>query len=298
MATYNGEKYIEEQLDSIRKQNCKVDEVLIRDDISTDKTAEIIEKYIKKYNLNNWSFFINRMNLGWRQNFTQLLNETTGDIIFLSDQDDVWDFNKVSNMMNIFENSNKVEVLVSDYEQKIIGNALPANMDKLEELNIKNNLFLINSDIKNYFIGRPGWTFAIRKNIIPEYDDIRTKATTKSHDSLIWQISLSRGTLYHLRQITGTWTLHEDSAMAVEKKKIMTSKNLAAYFRDEVIILECLLKGTNKNKPLYASLKKLKIIDESRLDVLKSKSLAVLIKRMIHYPSVKSVIGDLIRIYD
>ena len=60
LTTYNGGKYILEQLESIRCQTCQVDEVLIFDDGSTDRTPELVIKYIKENNLVNWLFTVNQ----------------------------------------------------------------------------------------------------------------------------------------------------------------------------------------------------------------------------------------------
>ena len=90
MTTYNGEKYVEEQLDSIRVQTRKADEVLIFDDQSSDKTVKIIQHYIDDNKLNNWKITVNAVNKGWRKNFFDGIQETSGDVIFLCDQDDIW----------------------------------------------------------------------------------------------------------------------------------------------------------------------------------------------------------------
>ena len=85
IATYNGEKYIKEQLDSIINQIKEDDEIVISDDNSTDRTLEIINSYkdkrIKIYHSNARNF---------KKNFENALGNANGDIIFLSDQDDVW----------------------------------------------------------------------------------------------------------------------------------------------------------------------------------------------------------------
>ena len=90
MATYNGEVFIKEQLDSILKQLSHNDEVIISDDGSTDRTIEIIKSYkdkrIKLFHSTKKNFVFN---------FENALNGATGDIIFLSDQDDIWFNDKV-----------------------------------------------------------------------------------------------------------------------------------------------------------------------------------------------------------
>jgi len=91
IATYNGEKYIREQLESILCQLDKEDEVIISDDSSTDSTIAII----KDINDNRVKIFYNKKK-GVNNNFSNALNQSKGDIIFLSDQDDIWMPNKVA----------------------------------------------------------------------------------------------------------------------------------------------------------------------------------------------------------
>lgn len=90
MASYNGAKYIGEQLDSIIKQLNDGDEIIISDDGSTDETIQIIERInsplIKLFR----NHFRNHI-----LNFEFALKQATGDLIFLADQDDVWIENKV-----------------------------------------------------------------------------------------------------------------------------------------------------------------------------------------------------------
>lgn len=69
MATYNGEKYIETQLASIRSQTHQPDEVLICDDGSTDATVALVAAFIDRYQLHNWTVEVNPHNLGWKRNF-------------------------------------------------------------------------------------------------------------------------------------------------------------------------------------------------------------------------------------
>ena len=65
ISTYNGEDYIERQLDSIKNQTRPADEVLIIDDCSTDNTVNIIRRYIEKNDLCSWKFEVNNQNKGW-----------------------------------------------------------------------------------------------------------------------------------------------------------------------------------------------------------------------------------------
>ena len=92
MATYNGEKYLRQQIDSILAQLSEQDEIIISDDGSTDLTKEIIQSY----NDPRIKIFSNRVCHGVNANFNNALKHAKGDYIFLSDQDDVWVEGKVS----------------------------------------------------------------------------------------------------------------------------------------------------------------------------------------------------------
>ena len=107
MATYNGEKYIKEQIDSILPQLSKNDEIIISDDSSTDDTLSIIRSFndhrIKIFSGCNFHSPIS--------NFENALKYAKGDYIFLSDQDDVWLDNKVERMMEALK---QYSLVVSD----------------------------------------------------------------------------------------------------------------------------------------------------------------------------------------
>ena len=100
LATYNGEKFIQEQLNSILCQIGEEDEVIVSDDFSNDKTLEIIrginDKRIKIFQNNLYKkpqkFSFEQITL----NFENAIRHANGDLIFLCDQDDIWHTNKTS----------------------------------------------------------------------------------------------------------------------------------------------------------------------------------------------------------
>jgi glycosyltransferase involved in cell wall biosynthesis len=113
MCTYNGEKYIKEQLDSILNQSLPVDEIIICDDGSNDKTIEIIEQ-VKLENPNKISLYINQTNLGSNKNFEKAISICTGDYIFLSDQDDLWKKDKAKKIIEHFSQNESLEGVFSN----------------------------------------------------------------------------------------------------------------------------------------------------------------------------------------
>lgn len=93
MATFNGGRYLREQLDSILNQLTLEDELIISDDGSTDETCQIIKEYTQ---LDNRIKFVEGPRKGVIANFNHAIQQSKGDIIFLADQDDVWLPNKVA----------------------------------------------------------------------------------------------------------------------------------------------------------------------------------------------------------
>lgn len=103
LASFNGEKYIKEQLESILQQTMLPYEIVISDDGSTDKTLLIVKEIINKYAHIPVRFIVLRNNYdhGVRSNFENALCNTTGDLVFLCDQDDIWLPNKIKIMTTI-----------------------------------------------------------------------------------------------------------------------------------------------------------------------------------------------------
>ncbi|KGM45898.1 glycosyltransferase family 2 protein [Neobacillus niacini] len=111
MATYNGEKYLEQQIDSILMQLGSEDELIISDDHSSDQTIAIIERYLK--NDQRVKLFTNEES-GVTSNFENAIKRTQNDIIFLSDQDDIWKPEKVKTVKSYYEKHPNIQMIMSD----------------------------------------------------------------------------------------------------------------------------------------------------------------------------------------
>lgn len=88
MATYNGAEYLRAQLDSIVGQDYPVSELIVQDDGSTDATVSILREYERRFPFVR--VYINKENLGFTENFRTACLRATGQLVALSDQDDVW----------------------------------------------------------------------------------------------------------------------------------------------------------------------------------------------------------------
>jgi glycosyltransferase involved in cell wall biosynthesis len=107
LPTYNGEKFLREQIDSILLCLSDHDELLVRDDNSSDKTKGILTSYSDS----RIKLLLSNENIGLVKSIDNLLSLAKGDFIFLSDQDDIWLPNRISSVMPYFQN---YDIVVSD----------------------------------------------------------------------------------------------------------------------------------------------------------------------------------------
>lgn len=159
MATYNGQEYIKEQLDSILLQIGMDDEVIISDDGSTDNTLEIIESYQDERITLYKNSFKNVV-----LNFEFVINKAKGSHIFLSDQDDIWHKDKVKTYMESFAENPNIILVISDLQ--IIdkkGNAL----DKVFYKNKFTNNLVENIFVNNFIGCAMAFKSCTKKTFLP-----------------------------------------------------------------------------------------------------------------------------------
>lgn len=139
IATYNGEVYLNEQLNSILKQTIIPDEVVISDDNSNDNTLHILNNF-----KNNAPFevrILQNKKRGFNTNFENALINTTGDIIFICDQDDVWLEHKIEKIVDQFNLYPELYLVIHDLEF-CDSNLNPIGQTKIERF--KNQKYLLN----------------------------------------------------------------------------------------------------------------------------------------------------------
>lgn len=115
IATFNGARYLDAQLRSIEHQTLKPDEIVISDDSSCDNTLKIITDFQQTTEI-DVRISSNPHRLGFVKNFERAISLCSGDLIFLSDQDDVWYPNKISTIASIFVEHPKTHVCIHDQD--------------------------------------------------------------------------------------------------------------------------------------------------------------------------------------
>ena len=115
LCTYNGAVYLKEQLESIAAQTRTPDELVISDDQSTDDTLRLIEEFAATAGF-PVRLSVNEANLGIAKNFEKAISLCRGDVIVLSDQDDVWHSDKLESIERIFAAKPQLSLVFSNAE--------------------------------------------------------------------------------------------------------------------------------------------------------------------------------------
>ncbi len=165
IASYNGAEFLTEQLESIRTQTLPPDELIICDDRSKDNTVEVARNYIKEHSLEGiWRITVNEQNMGYADNFDNAAKQATGDLIFFSDQDDVWNPDKIEIMNKIMAEHPECKVLCTDYTPWYTGeNAPKAPKSVMDRMPDNGELATVRLKKRSVYIGALGCCMCVRK---------------------------------------------------------------------------------------------------------------------------------------
>lgn len=305
MATYNGEKYIEEQLLSIINQTQQIDEIIIVDDKSSDDTVKIIKQFIIDNNTYNLILIQNDENLGYRRNFKKALSIAKGDYIFLSDQDDIWEINKVEEMIRLMSTNPQIQVLASSFafidEKSNVVNSDSKNNHGLYIRNVKNEAIVsvsFNDMLKHNAF--QGCSLVIRKSINLLFQRCFTEEIY--HDSLINLLASMQNGLYFYNKELFRYRIHEGNAVGINKSENDDELYKRCIFANNIInninILEKVLPEFSQYQPDY---KEKRIFCIEHIKCLKNKKILKLLLQNFnpYYHDIKGYkarIGDLLYI--
>ncbi len=208
LAAYNGEKYIKEQLDSIAVGLLPCDELIISVDPSTDNTYKIAEDFSK-----NKLFAVKVVlgaGVGVVKNFEHAIGYTTGDIVVLSDQDDIWHPDKLNMIRKAFEE----DILMCTHDGDIVD----------EQLSVKNSIYnlygnynsLFKNIIKNSFIG---CTLAFNGEFIRSSIPM---PNVPMHDWFLALKAIKNGKIVRLEKKLISYRRHQNTATGINKTSLLT----------------------------------------------------------------------------
>lgn len=208
MATYNGAKYIREQLDSFESQTRQPDELVVCDDGSTDSTVSVIEAFAKIASF-NVRLYQNTKNLGYTQNFGKAMELCTGDLIFLSDQDDVWFEQKIQRVLAEAEFHPNIAVFIHD------SRITHSDLSPTSTTNLTNNIRM--GKFRKYFI--TGSTTVLRTKILKLL--LPLPHTVNGHDVWIHEFAEAAKVKIIIPEILGFRRRHDKATSAQSFSSMM-----------------------------------------------------------------------------
>lgn len=279
VALYNGARFIVEQLDSIRNQTLSPDKVVFCDDGSKDNTVQIVNEYIKEYSLeNSWFLYQNEVNLGYIKNFYKAISLCDTDLVFLSDQDDIWKNDKIEKMTKIMQERSEISLLSCKYG--IIdadGNEQHSIVEPESNENEEINAVGVEDIMRAY--RWPGMLMCLRKtffnNILCSIENCDV-----AHDFMFACLSADIGAFYEYNYV-GAYHRRHDNNTAREEHRVFKLLNLERKLYDISVtqklwtsFLEAELTISHNTRSVMQE--RLELL-EKRADALKNKKLLKII---------------------
>lgn len=293
MCTYNGAQYIREQLDSIVNQTKLPSEIIVFDDASTDDTVAILSEYKTAYPQIHWDIRVNEKNAGWRVNFKNCLEQASGDVIFLADQDDIWMSDKLAVMTRALLQKPEIEVLVSDYTPFYMDGSIDHGIEVETEGTKTVSPLPAN---KNFLhCARPGCTFALKKEALVDF--FACWQPHFAHDATFWRTTALKGTLYRIDYSSILFRRHSSNASSNQNRRISAAERnseqkVLYLYRDCIETLKTLPLST-KN---VATLAKVSKWNEKRIALYEKPTIwkwIGLCVNISYYPWIKAYLKDL-----
>ncbi|MGN7148000.1 glycosyltransferase [Arthrobacter sp. SAFR-179] len=236
MAAYNGAQHIHEQLDSILAQLTDHDEVIIVDDGSTDGTRE----WLTNLHDPRVKAHFNEENLGYVRNFEKALQLSTGEVVMLSDQDDLWLPGRVEALIRALENAEAVASNFSYFE---------GSPRKLEQLRLKEgtgghrirNLIRLWIGVIPYY----GCAMAFRRTFIQSSLPF-PPFLYETHDQWLAMLANVRGTMAHLERETLSRRLHANNTTP------KTFRGIPTILKSRWMLSKAFVEAVRRSKALQS----------------------------------------------
>ena len=286
MTVYNGELYIEKQLKSILNQTYNIDEIIIINDCSNDSSIELIEKINSK----KVKIIKNELNQGVVASFFKGINLATNECIFLADQDDIWELNKVEKYVEKFKSNDRIGVLTSSY-RLIDCNDKVINKKKYP---LYKEGFVKLEDVlgKNIF---PGCTIAFRKEYKKYFTTLNRNIYI--HDWYLVLISSYKGTLYYFDEILFNYRIHDNNTIGLNtsyKPKYGLAKRIKSL-KNKISLYKYLINNIDFNLEDNILINRYILLNKNRLKAIEKKSFSILTKNVLLNKSIyniRLIIGD------
>lgn len=215
LATYNGEKYLKEQIDSILNQTYSNIRLVISDDCSKDNTREIIKEYEEKDD--RVISYFHEKNLGYVKNFEFLLTKVENEIYMLSDQDDVWLPTKIEHTYNKMVETN-ADLVFTDLE--VVDENLKIMYPSFNDyMKLSRKIKKYKNDYRLQYLYNcvTGCTLMSKKKFLDMILPIPTQSKYAIHDTWIATAIANNGKVEYLDEKTILYRQHGNNQVGTEK---------------------------------------------------------------------------------
>lgn len=275
VALYNGARFIEQQLDCFRSQTRQPEKVVFCDDGSKDNTVELVREYIKKYSLeDSWFLYENDVNLGYIKNFYKAISLCDADLVFLSDQDDIWKSDKIEKMTNIMQQRSDISLLSCQYgiinaegdEMHSVVESAASESEEIKPVRVE--------DIMRAYRW-PGMVMCIRKTF---FDDIlpSIEKCDVAHDFMFACLSADKNAFYEYEYV-GAYHRRHDNNTAREEHRVFKLLNLERKLFDIAVTQKLWTNFLQAELPISDDTKSTMY---NRLDLLKKREHALKDKKL------------------
>ena len=258
MATYNGEKYIKEQIDSILNQTYSNFDLYICDDASNDDTVKILKEYEKKDK--RIKLVLNRVNVGARKNFEKLLKLVKSKYFMFSDQDDVWLEDKIEITFSKLQRTNSdlvfTDLCVVDENLNVINNSF----NTLKKYDNKIKKCVGSGELVFLYNTVTGCTILSKSKWIEEYLTLKCNFKNVLHDHILPLLISQKGKVSYLDTSTILYRQHGNNEVGVKRytDRLDSFKKVRSHLIDVKLNL---LKFYNENINIFNDDKKKLIYD-------------------------------------
>lgn len=247
LCTYNGERFLREQLDSIINQTYSEIELIAVDDCSTDNTVAILEEYAQKFAF--VKAFKNEVNLGYIRNFEKAMRLCSGNLIALSDQDDIWDLNKIEKLTSAIGNN----LLIYHDSEFIDQDGYRLNRKMSDIMNLYRG---DEPEVFIFFNCISGHSILMKRELI---DEVLPFPNAYFHDWWIAYVATNLGNIDFLNETLVKYRQHEkaDTNILKRERKTDSSKKLSSDQKQNKKIQwlkSCAEYPKNKNPELINSI--------------------------------------------
>lgn len=229
MATYNGEKYLREQIDSIISQTFTDWRLFIRDDVSTDNTVNIIREYaIKDSRIH--LIEDNLGNLHVSRNFEQALSHCKAPYSMFADQDDVWFENKIEVSLSFIKEVSSIDIPILVFSNSILAS------ESLEDEFGNNYKFTEEPNLRNFLFSNAGYQGStiifnekLKEKLFPFF------ANSPVHDYHVSLAGLLLGQVHHINIPLMIYRRHDS---ATTKQNLTFKDRLLWLFKNNSFIYD------------------------------------------------------------